>query len=99
VVICQEHGANCLHMVQMMPLPSQNPVMSCLIKVQTGFTLVPAYPGCPGKEAAIKRVYSSSSTATGKRHSHGASRSEENLAAVSKAIRTLKFCFNEIVQF
>jgi len=31
---------------------SQNPVISCLIEIQTDFTyLVPAYPGCPGKEA------------------------------------------------
>jgi len=26
-----------LHMVQLMPLPSSNPVISCLIKIQTGF--------------------------------------------------------------
>ena len=39
-----------------MPLPSQNPIISCLIKIKTGFTfLVPAYPGCPGKEA-VKHV-------------------------------------------
>jgi len=31
---------------------SPNPIISCLIYLQTGFTfLVPAYPGCPGKEA------------------------------------------------
>ena len=31
---------------------SQNPIISCLIQIQIGFTcLVPAYPGCPGKEA------------------------------------------------
>jgi len=31
-------------------------IVSCFIKIQTGITfLVPAYPGCPGKEA-IKRV-------------------------------------------
>jgi len=31
---------------------SQNPIISCLIQTQTGFTfLVPAYAGCPGKEA------------------------------------------------
>jgi len=31
-------------------------IVSCFIKIQTGLTfLVPAYPGCPGKEA-IKRV-------------------------------------------
>ena len=28
---CLERGANCLHMVQLMPLPSQNPIISCLI--------------------------------------------------------------------
>jgi len=52
VVICLERGADCLHIVQLMSLLSQNPVISCLILIQTGFTfLVPAYPGCPGKEA------------------------------------------------
>jgi len=35
---------------------SQNYIISCLIKIQTGFIfLVPAYLGCPGKEA-IKQV-------------------------------------------
>jgi len=35
---------------------SQNPNISWLILIQTGFTfLVPACPGCPGKEA-VKRV-------------------------------------------
>ena len=35
---------------------SQNPIISCLIEIQTRFTfLVPAYPGCPGKKA-VKRV-------------------------------------------
>jgi len=39
-----------------MPLPFQNPIISCLILIQTGFTfLVPTYPGYPGKEA-VKRV-------------------------------------------
>ena len=56
MVICLERGADCLHIVQLMSLLSQNPVISCLILIQTGFTfLVPAYPGCPGKEA-VKRV-------------------------------------------
>ena len=32
VVICLQQGADCLHMVQLMPLPSKNPVISCLIK-------------------------------------------------------------------
>jgi len=49
VVVCLERGAD-LHMAQLMPLP---PTVSCSSKIQIGFTfLVPAYPGCPGKEAA-----------------------------------------------
>jgi len=84
VVICLERGADCLHNVQLMPLPFQtqgsrgdgisipiptpyprqtcpNPIVSCLIEIQTGFTFpVPAYPACAGKEA-VKRVCSSSS--------------------------------------
>jgi len=58
VVICLSRGADCLHMVQVMPLHSKtlNPSISCLIYIQTGFTfLVPAYRG-PGKEA-VKWVY------------------------------------------
>ena len=48
MVICLERGAD-LHMAQLMPLPL---TVSCSSKVQVGFTfLVPAYPGCPGKEA------------------------------------------------
>jgi len=48
VVICLERGAD-LHMAQLMPLPL---TVSCSRKIQMGFTfLVPAYPGCPGKEA------------------------------------------------
>jgi len=48
VVICLGRGAD-LHMAQLMPLPL---TVSCSSKIQTGFTyLVPAYPGCPGKEA------------------------------------------------
>jgi len=31
VVICLEWGVDRLHMVQMMPLPSPNPIISCLI--------------------------------------------------------------------
>jgi len=38
-----------LHMAQLMPLPL---TVSCSSKIQIGFTfLVPAYPGCPGKDA------------------------------------------------
>jgi len=48
VVVCLERGAD-LHMAQLMPLPL---TVSCPSKIQIGFTfLVPAYPGCPGKEA------------------------------------------------
>jgi len=48
VVVCLERGAG-LHMAHLMPLPL---TVSCSSKIQIGFTfLVPAYPGCPGKEA------------------------------------------------
>jgi len=48
VVICLERGAD-LHTAQLMPLPL---TVSCSSKIEIGFTfLVPAYPGCPGKEA------------------------------------------------
>jgi len=48
VVICLERGAD-LHMAQLMLMPL---TVSCFSKIQIGFTfLVPAYPGCPGKEA------------------------------------------------
>jgi len=48
MVICLEQSAD-LYMAQLMPLPL---IVSCFRKIQIGFTfLVPAYPGCPGKEA------------------------------------------------
>jgi len=48
VVICLQRGAD-LHVAQLMPLPL---TVSCSSKIQIGFTfLVPAYPGCLGKEA------------------------------------------------
>jgi len=56
VVVCLERGADCLHMVQLMPLHPKTP--SSLASFQSRLVLplgVPAYPGCPGKEAA-KRV-------------------------------------------
>ena len=59
MVICLERGADCLHMVQLMPLHPKIPVISCLIGILTGFTfLIPACPGCPGKEdiVTVKRV-------------------------------------------
>ena len=52
MVICLERGAD-LHMTQLMPLPL---TVSCLSKIQIGFTfLVPAHSGSPGQRA-IKRV-------------------------------------------
>jgi len=54
MVICLERGAYDLHMVQLIPLPLH--LISCFIKIQIGLTFpVPAYPGCPRKEA-VKRV-------------------------------------------
>ena len=48
MVICLERGAD-MHMAQLIPLPL---TVSCSSKIQIGFTfLVPAYPGCPAKEA------------------------------------------------
>jgi len=53
MVICFEHGAIDLHVVQLMPLP---PIISYFVKIQYGSAfLLPAYPGCPGKEA-VKRM-------------------------------------------
>jgi len=53
MVICLEQGAD-LRMAQLVSLPL---IVSCLSKIQIGFTfLVPAYPGSPGRRA-VKRVY------------------------------------------
>ena len=53
MVICLQRGAD-LHMAKLMPLPL---TVSCLNKIQIGFTfLVTAHPGRPGKKA-IKRVH------------------------------------------
>jgi len=52
VVVYLEQAAD-LHIAQLMPLPL---TVSCLSKIQIGFTfLVPAHPGSPGKRA-VKRV-------------------------------------------
>jgi len=52
MVICLERGAD-LHMTELMPLPL---TVSCLSKIQIGFTfLVPAHPVSPGQRA-VKRV-------------------------------------------
>jgi len=51
VVICLEQAANDRHIVQLMSL---SPIISCFVKSQIGLTfLVPAYPGCPAKEAIM----------------------------------------------
>jgi len=56
VVICLEQGADCLHMVQLMALHPKNPSSFASFKSRLVLPLlVPAYPGCPGKEA-VKRV-------------------------------------------
>ena len=56
-VICLERGADCLHMVQLMPLPFPKPRHHLPHLNPDWFYLSRylAYPGCPGKEA-IKRV-------------------------------------------
>jgi len=52
VVVCLEQGAD-LHMAQLMPLPL---TVTCLSKIQIGFTfLVPTHLGSPRKRA-VKRV-------------------------------------------
>jgi len=54
VVIYLERGADCLHMVQLMPLSAPHLLLPHLNPDCFTF-LVPAYPGCPGKEA-LERV-------------------------------------------
>jgi len=58
MVMCLERGADCLHMVQLMSLHPKTPIISFLVYIQTGFQtfLMPAYPGCPGKQA-VRRVW------------------------------------------
>jgi len=46
VVICLERGADCLHIVQLMPLPSPNPMVSCLVYNPDWFYL--SGTGLPG---------------------------------------------------
>jgi len=47
VVACLEQGADCLHMLQLMPLHPKT--LSCLASFKSRL----AYPGCPGKEAVV----------------------------------------------
>jgi len=52
--ICLQQGANDLHMVQV--ICHCHPIIYCFIKIHNGLPfLVPAYAGCPAKEA-VKRV-------------------------------------------
>jgi len=53
VVICLEQGTDCLHMVQLMPLHPYH--LLPYLNPDWFYLLVPAYPGCPGKED-VKRV-------------------------------------------
>jgi len=56
VVICLEQDAYCLHMVQLMTLHPKTPSSLASFKSRLVFIfLIPAYPGCPEKEA-VKRV-------------------------------------------
>jgi len=68
MVICLEQGAD-LHTAKLMPLPL---TVSCSSKIQIGFTfLVPAYPGCPEKEAVNLNGCSSSSNAETRAETNG----------------------------
>ena len=56
MVVCLERGADCLHMVQLMPMPPQTTKSFTIFKSRLIFAfLIPAYTACPRKEAA-KRV-------------------------------------------
>jgi len=49
MVICLERGTNNLHMIQLMSLPPHHLLLQQNPKWLT--VLVPAYPGCPVKNA------------------------------------------------
>jgi len=54
VAICLERSADLHSMAQLMPLPL---AVSCLSKIQIGFTfLVPAHPSSPGQRAVKRGV-------------------------------------------
>ena len=57
VVICLERGADCLHMVQLMPVHPKATCPSLASFKSKLILLVPAYPGCPGKEAVEWQWY------------------------------------------
>ena len=43
VVICLERGADCLHMVQLMPMPYPNPIVCCLFVLFTVYVFTVYY--------------------------------------------------------
>ena len=55
VVICLQRGADCLHMVQLTPLPPQTLSSLAPFKSRLVLPFCTHYHGCPGKEA-VKRV-------------------------------------------
>ena len=52
MIICLEQckDSDCQHMVQQMPLPCQNHIVHCRIKIHDSSAFL-VYTGCPGKEA------------------------------------------------
>ena len=58
MVFCLQQGADCLHMVQLMPLHSKPP--SSLASFKSRLVLVLAYPGCRGKRPLNRSSTSSS---------------------------------------
>ena len=57
VAICLERCANDLHMIQLMPMPPYHLLLhynaDCFTLFGVGSPGLPAYPGCPGKEAYV----------------------------------------------
>ena len=60
MVICLERGADCLHMVQLMPLHPKIPIVFCLISIQTslpfGLQCFDAFGWVAGKALACKKL-------------------------------------------
>ena len=56
MVSCLKRGADCLHMVQLMPLHPKTPSSLASFKPRLVLCFwLPVYPGFPGKEA-VKQV-------------------------------------------
>jgi len=62
VAISLERGVECLHAVQLMPLyPKPHHLLPNLIRTGSDLPfLIPAYPGCPGKEAVTGVIINNS---------------------------------------